>query len=100
MNDMKFVVGWRDRGHGHGDYGVLDEDGTLIAKVVSGMEKHARLLAASPRLLEGCKKALTCATLNSDVRALIESAIADTKKNSSSDYSPLPIHRAKEINHD
>lgn len=76
---MKFAVGWSDRGHGHGDYGVLDEEGALIAKVVSGLGEHARLFAASPSLLEGCKKALTCGSLNSDVRAVIESAIAETK---------------------
>ena len=77
---MKFSVGWRDRGHGHGDYGVLDENEVLIAEVVSGMGEHARLFAASPSLLEGCKKALTCQSLNSDVRAVIESAIIETKE--------------------
>ncbi len=80
MSTHKFSVGWRDRGHGHGDYVVLDENGVLIAEVVSGMGEHARLFAASLSLLEGCKKALTCGSLDSAVRAVIKSAIAETKE--------------------
>jgi hypothetical protein len=36
----------------------------------------AILYAAAPDLLEGCRKAMTCASINSDVRALIAEAIA------------------------
>lgn len=81
---MKFSVGWRDRGHGHGDYAVL-EDGVLIAEVVSGKGEHARLFAASASLLEGCKKALTCGSINSDVRDLIVAAIDETKEGDNED---------------
>lgn len=36
---------------------------------------NAHLIAAAPALYEGCKKALTCASLNSDVRVLITAAL-------------------------
>jgi len=38
-------------------------------------EANARLIAAAPDLLEACRKALTCASINSDVAALIRAAI-------------------------
>ncbi len=76
---MKFHVGFQDRGHGHGDFAVLDEKDAVIAKVETGKLEDARLLSASPSLLEGCKKALTCASLDSSVRSVIQSAIAETK---------------------
>ena len=46
----RWKVGWHDRGMGHGDYGVITEGEELIAKVVTGLEEHARLLAAAPDL--------------------------------------------------
>ena len=76
---MKFHVGFHDRGHGHGDYAVLNEKDEVIAKVETGMLDDAHLLSASPSLLEGCKKALTCASIDSDVRAVIQSAIVEAK---------------------
>lgn len=75
-----FSIGWRDRGLGHGDFGILDREGKLIAKVVSGREDHARVLAASAMLLEGCKKALSCASIDSSVRKLIETIVAETQR--------------------
>lgn len=83
-NDLGFseplAVGWHDRGNGHGDYGVIDASGNLIAKVETGRYDHAALFAAAPKLLEGCKKALTCATLNSDVRILIRDALRSVRR--------------------
>lgn len=73
------TVGWNDRGLGRGDYGVIDASGKLIAKIETGMYDHAILFATSPKLLEGCRKALTCGSLNSDVRALIQNALAELK---------------------
>ncbi|KKN91169.1 hypothetical protein LCGC14_0220350 [marine sediment metagenome] len=77
-NDLGFLeplaVGWNDRGLGHGDYGVVDASGKLIAEIATGRYDHALLFATAPKLLEGCKKALTC-NLNSDVRALIQNAV-------------------------
>ncbi len=75
-----FSVGWRERGHGHGDYGVLDSDGVLIAEVVSGRKDHVFVLAASAMLLEGCMKALSCASIDSSVRKLIETIVAEATK--------------------
>jgi hypothetical protein len=39
-------------------------------------EDHARLIASAPDLLEACKKALTCASIDSNVAALLRAAIA------------------------
>lgn len=75
-----FAVGWHDRGHSHGDYGILNTEGELIAKVVSGRQDHAFVLAASALLLEGCKKALTCGSIDSNVRTFIESVVAEAKQ--------------------
>lgn len=54
-----WAVAWHDRGHGHGDYAVITESGTLIAKVEDGpkVEENAYKLAAAPApaLLAACK---------------------------------------------
>ncbi len=94
MNDQleslggPFAVGWRDRGMGHGDFGILDSEGELIAKVVSGREDHALVLAASAMLLEGCKKALTCASIDSSVRTLLETIVAEATQGKKPPESP------------
>ncbi len=44
-------VGFNDRGHGHGDYGVIDESGKLIAEIKTGLFEDASLMASSPELL-------------------------------------------------
>ncbi len=51
MTGKQWTVGWKDRGMGHGDYGVIDETGKLIAEVKTGMGEDACLLAAAPDLL-------------------------------------------------
>lgn len=51
-------VGFHDRGHGHGDYGVINGTGKLIAKVVTGLLQDADLLAAAPNLLAFAKSFL------------------------------------------
>ena len=65
-------VGKTDRGHGHGDFGVLDADGNLVAKIVSVLSAHddafdivdsVNALAginpeAVPELLAACREAL------------------------------------------
>lgn len=48
-------VGWLDRGMGHGSFGVIDDSGNLIAKVVTGLEEDALILAAGPKLLAACQ---------------------------------------------
>ena len=75
---MKFHVGWKDRGMGRGDYGILDENDKLIAEVSTGLLEHAKLLSAAPSLLEGCEKALTCGGLDPETKALIEDAVSQT----------------------
>ena len=55
MTGTKWTVGWHDRFHGHGDYGVIDESETLIAKVETGLREDATLLAAAPELLAACE---------------------------------------------
>ena len=89
-----FSVGWRDRGLGHGDYGILDKDGELIAKVVSGRGDHAFVFAASAMLLEGCKKALSCASIDSSVRKLIETIVAEAE-GGRTPYCPETIEEAR-----
>ena len=44
-------VGFKDRGHGHGDFAVLDEAGTVIAEVKTELCQDAHLLAAAPDLV-------------------------------------------------
>jgi hypothetical protein len=43
-------VAWRDRGHGHGDYGVMDGDGNLVAEIRTGLKEDADLIASAPTL--------------------------------------------------
>lgn len=31
--DKTWAVGFKDRGHGHGDFGVIDQDGKIIAEL-------------------------------------------------------------------
>lgn len=51
----EWKVGWHDRGHGRGDYGVIDEAEQLIAKIVTGLHVDADFIAlartAMPRLI-------------------------------------------------
>lgn len=58
---------------------VRSADGWLICelghKTDPMYEATARLLAAAWDLREACKKALTCASLDSSVRAVIEGAL-------------------------
>ena len=48
-------VGFHDRGHGHGDYSIINGVGKLVAKVVTGLLQDANLLAAAPNLLAFAK---------------------------------------------
>ena len=55
----KWTVGFKDRGHGHGDFAVLANDGDIIiAELPLSLETqaNAKLIAASKDLLEACKK--------------------------------------------
>jgi hypothetical protein len=45
-----WYVGWHDRGHGHGDYAILDEEKQVVAKIESGLGEDAFLMAAAPEL--------------------------------------------------
>jgi hypothetical protein len=84
------VVGFNDRGHGHGDYGVVRSDGALIAKLndlhfvesvrqpdVLPMIENACLFSAAPDLFEACLKALPTlsAAGDSEAVATIKAAI-------------------------
>jgi hypothetical protein len=64
-------VGWRDRGLGRGDFGVITEDGVLVAEVKSVHGslagdltllpdfRNANLFAAAPLLYEACRATLS-----------------------------------------
>jgi hypothetical protein len=56
---------WRDQSR-DGRHRITLEEATA----------NGRLMAAAPDLLEGCRKAMTCASIDSNVRALIRDAIA------------------------
>ena len=87
---LPWSVGWHDRGHGLGDYGILDNSGNLIAKIVTGQGEHAELIVrcvnAHGNLLEACRGYLRiycdsdmrpedeCAELYSRVKAAIAEA--------------------------
>ena len=43
-------VAWKDRGMGHGDYGIIDDKENLIAEIKTGMGEDAFLMAAAPEL--------------------------------------------------
>ena len=47
---QKWNVAWRDRGHGHGDYGIINEAKELIAEIKTGMREHAELIAKAPEM--------------------------------------------------
>lgn len=60
-------LGYRDRGLGHGDYGVVTEDERLLAEVKSmdlcdgtrlPDKANAHLFAAAPELFAACEAAL------------------------------------------
>lgn len=51
----KWSVGFHDRGMGRGDFAVINDEGTVIAKVETGMLEDADLLAAAPALLAACE---------------------------------------------
>lgn len=61
MSDTKLTlsVGFKDRGHGHGDFGVIDQDGAVIAapldkdvadRIVLTWNRHADLLDTLERI--------------------------------------------------
>lgn len=52
----------------------------LAAENLSLINERNALLSEVAQLREACKKALTCASLNSDVRALIVTALAGKKR--------------------
>ena len=85
MDEAKLIlsVGYHDRGHGHGDFGVIDQDGRVIAapldkalvdRIVLTWNCHDDLLAACEaaideaggayhaRYLEMCEAAIARAT--------------------------------------
>ena len=49
FGDKRWIVGFNDRGLGHGDFCVMEEDGTIISKVETNFhaEKTAHLIANS-----------------------------------------------------
>ncbi|KKM98620.1 hypothetical protein LCGC14_1156030 [marine sediment metagenome] len=64
MSDDKLApvsIGWQDRGHDHGDYGILDDNGNLIAKIVTGLYSHAeqivRCVNSHDALVEAARRA-------------------------------------------
>lgn len=71
-------VGWHDRGHGHGDYGVIGgEDEQLIAKVVTGLRVDADILATALELLAACKAVLEYENYDDDYpEELLKAVIA------------------------
>lgn len=53
---FKWRLAYRDRGMGHGDYGVLREDRSVLAEML--FPDEAFLIAHAPRLLKALKKLL------------------------------------------
>lgn len=53
----KWTVAYRDRGMGHGDYGVLREDRAVLAEGL--YPEEAFLIGAAPRLLRALEALIT-----------------------------------------
>lgn len=64
---------WQNNSEAMPDYDVLE---TIVLALEYRLDSYAVLVAERDKLKEACKKALTCASLNSDVRALIVAALA------------------------
>lgn len=58
--------------------GGTTKGGIMRSLELEDIQNHpdAKLIAASPGLLEACRKARTCASIDSNVRAVIDAAIA------------------------
>ena len=76
-----WAVAFNDRGHGHGDYGVIETaGGTLVAKVETGLYGDACRLAAAPALLKLHREVIdqmdAQGYINLDLGTRIKAAIA------------------------
>ena len=78
MTEKVWTVGWKDRGMGHGDYAVLDEDGAVVAEVNTGLYEDAILLAMAPQLRDGVSKAIAAGVLSNELRLLLEHLLSKT----------------------
>lgn len=51
-----WAIGFKDRGHGHGDYAILDAEGNIVAEFRQCQDVYLASLA--PEMLDALKDAL------------------------------------------
>ena len=73
-------VGWHDRGNGHGDYGIIANDKTLIAKVETGLYIDAALMSNAYDLYKMCEELISNERTDCNDRNCGDCSVCRTRK--------------------
>jgi len=64
---------------GHGDYGVIDDQGNLIAEIKTGQWVDAKMMAMAHKLRDGVMAAVQTSRLPDEVRLSLEALLDETE---------------------